>query len=156
ALGLSVFLSTNAGQSCPGGSGASCNAQAPPVGPGGQPVTDEYYLVHRSLGENGSVTARVTSLTSAPPAPGAPAAPGGGPPEPWAKAGIIVTASTAPSSSYAAVMVTADHGVRLQYDYTHDIAGPAASVSSASPEWLRLTRAGDTIAAYASSDGSTW
>ncbi|MGH3273981.1 MAG: ABC transporter permease subunit [Streptosporangiaceae bacterium] len=159
ALGLSVFLSTSAGQSCPGGAGASCNGQAPPTGPGGEPVTDSYYLVHQSMGEIGSITARVTSLANVPSGTGG--IPGGigptvGTIEPWAKAGIIVTASTAQGSSYAAVMVTADYGVRLQYDYTHDIAGPAASVTATSPEWLRLTRSGDTVTAYASSDDVHW
>jgi hypothetical protein len=54
------------------------------------------------------------------------------------------------------MMVTASHGVRMQYDYTHDIAGPDASVSAASPEWLRLTRSGDTVTGYASGDGMHW
>jgi hypothetical protein len=146
ALGLSVFLSSN-GQSCPG----SCASQAPPTGPDGEPVTDSYYLVHQSMGERGSITARVTSLTSVSFDPPATATI-----EPWAKAGIIITASTAQGSSYAAVMVTAGYGVRLQYDYTHDIAGPPATVSAASPEWLRLTRSGDTVTGYASRDGTHW
>ena len=154
ALGLSVFLSSSAGQSCPGNqSRLSCSGQAPPIGPGGEPVTDAYYLVHQSMGENGSITARVTSLTNVPIDFAGLTV---GTIDPWAKAGIIITASTAQGSSYATVMVTADHGVRLQYDYTHDIAGPAASVSAASPEWLRLNRSGDTVTAYGSSDGAHW
>jgi regulation of enolase protein 1 (concanavalin A-like superfamily) len=153
-LALSVFLSSSAGQSCPGNlSRPSCNGQAPPTGPGGEPVTDAYYLVHQSMGENGSITARVTSLTNVPEDFAGLTV---GTIEPWAKAGIIITASTAQGSSYVAVMVTADHGVRLQYDYTRDIAGPAASVSAVSPEWLRLNRSGDTVRAYASSDGTHW
>ena len=44
---------------------------------------------------------------------------------PWAKAGIIIKASTKPGSAYAAVMATPAHGVRMQYDYTHDIGRPA-------------------------------
>ena len=147
ALGFSVFLSSN-GQSCPG----NCKVPAP-TGPGGETVTDAYYLVHQSMGESGSITARVTALTNVPiNFLGFTV----GTIEPWAKAGIIITASTAQGSSYAAVMVTADHGVRLQYNYSHDIAGPAAFVSAASPEWLRLSRSGDTVTAYASSDGVRW
>jgi ABC-type transport system involved in multi-copper enzyme maturation permease subunit/regulation of enolase protein 1 (concanavalin A-like superfamily) len=105
------------------------------------------------MGEHGSITARVTSLTDV---PGDFAGLSVDTIDPWAKAGIIITASTAQGSSYAAVMVTADHGVRLQYDYTHDIAGPAASVSAVSPQWLRLSRSGDTVTALASSDGRRW
>jgi hypothetical protein len=72
---------------------------------------------------------------------------------PWAKAGLIVKDGTHPGSAYAAVMVTGDHGVRMQYDYTHDVAG---SVSARVPRWLRLTRSGDIVTAAESADGTAW
>jgi ABC-type transport system involved in multi-copper enzyme maturation permease subunit len=89
----------------------------------------------------------VTSLTG-----------GGGPAglQPWSKAGIIVKASTRPGSAYAAMMVTAGDGMRMQYDYTGDIAGRPGPVSPASPGWLRLTRSGDTLTGYESADGTHW
>ena len=43
---------------------------------------------------------------------------------PWAKAGIIIKASTTQGSAYAAMMVTGGHGVQMQYDYTGDRARP--------------------------------
>ncbi len=43
--------------------------------------------------------------------------------EPWTKAGIIIKENADQGSPYAAVMVTGSHGVRMQYDYTHDTAG---------------------------------
>src|SRR6202035_2354377 len=76
--------------------------------------------------------------------------------QPWSKAGIIVKASTKQGSGYAAMMVTGSHGVRMQYDYTHDTPGLAGAVSAASPRWLRLTRSGDTLTGYDSADGSHW
>ena len=75
---------------------------------------------------------------------------------PWAKAGIIVTASTRPGATYAAMMVTQSHGVRMQYDYTGDTAGPPGAVSGATPRWLRLARAGTTVTGYDSADGVHW
>jgi hypothetical protein len=127
------------------------------IGPGGEAVTDDFYLVHQSLAGNGSVTARVTSLTGS-------VLPGQVPrgvtpprgPQPWAKAGIIVKASTRPGSAYAAVLATPGHGVRMQWNYTGDTAGLPGAVSAASPRWLRLTRSGDTITGYDSADGSHW
>jgi regulation of enolase protein 1 (concanavalin A-like superfamily)/ABC-type transport system involved in multi-copper enzyme maturation permease subunit len=116
---------------------------AAPLGPGGEAVTDNFYFVRQPLAGDGSVTARVTSLA-------------GAGQQPWAKAGLIIKASTRPGSAYAAMMVTAGHGVRMQYDYTGDVAGPAGEVSAASPRWLRLTRAGDTITGYESADGTRW
>jgi hypothetical protein len=132
------------------------NAGAGPttaIGPGGEAVTDDFYFVHQPLAGNGSITVRVTSLHTELPLPAGP------PPHiavPWAKAGIIIKASTKPGSAYAAVMTTAGHGVRMQYDYTHDTAGLSGTVSAASPRWLRLTRSGGTITGYDSADGKRW
>ena len=75
---------------------------------------------------------------------------------PWAKAGIIIKASTKQGSAYAAMMVTGSHGVRMQYDYTHDIAGLRARSRRGRRAWLRLTRSGDAISGYDSADGRNW
>jgi hypothetical protein len=128
------------------------------IGPGGEGVTDNFYFVHQPLAGNGSITVRVTGLTDTEQQPGrranttinVPTA------QPWAKAGIIIKDGTRPGSAYAAIMVTPGHGVRMQYNYTHDTAGLAGAVSAASPRWLRLTRSGDTITGYDSADGKHW
>jgi ABC-type transport system involved in multi-copper enzyme maturation permease subunit len=139
------------------GQQGSCNVAgcAGPVGPGGEEVSDSFYFVHQSLAGNGSITVRVTSLTGQVPAlnAGAGTQPGL---VPWAKAGIIVKAGTAPGSAYAAMMVTGSHGVRLQYDFTQDVPGLSGAVSAATPRWLRLTRSGDTVTGYDSADGVRW
>jgi len=159
---------TGSGPSSPGQGppGAGCHAGHPPVaiGPGGQPVVDAYYLVHQPLIGDGSVTARVTSFTgvTATATGGRVAVGSGGLTnphaglQPWAKAGVLITPSTAQGAAYAAVMVTGSRGVRMQDDYTHDVAGGPAAVSAAAPRWLRLTRTGDTITGYQSADGMTW
>src|SRR5712691_5768711 len=126
------------------GSMSSCNGQPchfqHPAGPGGEAVTDTFYFVHRALASHGSITARVTSLTGLLPTatsgrvragqrPGSGMRPGL---EPWSKGGLIIKASTAQGSAYAAIMVTGGHGVRMQYDYTQDIAGPPGRPTPAS------------------------
>jgi ABC-type transport system involved in multi-copper enzyme maturation permease subunit len=132
-----------------------------PVGPGGEAVTDSFSFVHQPLDGDGSITVRVTSLAGANQGvQGAAGSPGpaltAAAVQPWAKAGIIIKANTSQGSAYAAIMVTGKHGVRMQYNYTGDIAGPAATVSTTSPQWLRLTRAGSTVTGYASKDGARW
>jgi ABC-type transport system involved in multi-copper enzyme maturation permease subunit len=132
-----------------GGGQGSCygNSCAQPLGPGGEAVSDSFYFVHQGLTGNGSITARVTSLTST-------ASPGRNPQRvlvPWAKGGIILKASLRQGSAYAAIMVTGSHGVRMQDDFTGDIAGPATGDG-----WLRLTRNGPVITGYASPDGVRW
>ena len=83
---------------------------------------DQFYFVRQPLAGDGSITVRVTSLT------------GLGREEingqlagsllvPWSKAGIIIKDGTGQGSAYAAMMVTGGHGVRMQWNYTHDTPG---------------------------------
>jgi ABC-type transport system involved in multi-copper enzyme maturation permease subunit len=134
-----------------------------PLGPGGEAVNDAFYFVHQPLAGNGSITARVTSLTGlVQSGSGRVKAGQGGQQQmtpgfqPWSKAGIIIKASTSQGSAYAAMMVTGSHGVRMQYDFTQDTPGLTGPVSAASPRWLRLTRTGDTVTGYDSADGTHW
>jgi ABC-type transport system involved in multi-copper enzyme maturation permease subunit len=167
-IGLGLFAAGASSSSCQSASGASgaparsgqaCGGTSYPVGPGGEAVTDSFYFVRQPLAGNGSITVRITSLTGLLPSLN-PAAQG--PIDtrpglvPWAKAGLIVKVGTTPGSAYAAMMVTADHGVRLQDNYTSDTAGQPGAVSPASPRWLRLTRSGDTITGYDSAAGTHW
>lgn len=142
---------------------------AVPVGPGGEAVSDTYMFVHQVLVGDGTLTARVTSLsgalTSLSPTPGSTfsQSPKNGPDSqlepglaPWAKAGIILEPDTNQGTAYAAVMVTGAHGIRMQYDYTHDNPGLPGHVGPSSPRWLRLTRDGDSITGSDSADGTHW
>jgi ABC-type transport system involved in multi-copper enzyme maturation permease subunit len=121
------------------------------IGPGGEGVNDSFYFVHQQLQGDGSITVPLTGLTGLTDM---------GPTEqrpevqPWAKAGIIVKENLTPGSPYAAIMMTGEHGVRWQYNYTGDKAGSAAVPGTAT--WLRLVRAGNTVTGYESPDGSAW
>jgi ABC-type transport system involved in multi-copper enzyme maturation permease subunit len=146
SLATHSFCAAPSGQACPG----------PTVGPGGEPVDDNYYFVHQPLTGNGSITARVTSMAGLITYPAShPNAIVAGV-EPWAKAGVLIEQGTRQGTAYAAVMVTGGHGVRMQYNYTHDLAGLPGRVSPVSPRWLRLTRSGDTLTGYQSADGRHW
>lgn len=127
-----------------------------PIGPGGEAVTDNFYFVHKGLTGDGSITVRVGPLAGSRFPPGGEVqagqqrTPTASDPQPWAKAGLIVKENTEQGSAYAAIMVTGGHGVRMQYNYTGDIAGPASA------GWLRLTRTGQTLTGYSSTDGAAW
>jgi hypothetical protein len=131
-----------------------------PTGPGGDGVADIYEFVHHTLTGKGTITARITSLTGRTATTQADvqgslssSRPGLAP---WAKAGLLLTPSTRQGSAYAAVMATGSHGIRFQYDYTHDAGGPVGGVTKATPQWVRLARSGDTITGYTSTDGTRW
>ncbi|WP_030621773.1 ABC transporter permease subunit [Streptomyces fulvoviolaceus] len=129
-----------------GASGSSTSGNVEPtLAPDGTVVRDSFHFTHRELTGDGTVTVRVTALESA----------DGRALEPWAKAGLIVKESLEPGAPYAAVLATPGHGVRTQWNFTHDTAGGASDLATA-PTWLRLTRAGDRVTAYESADGRTW
>ena len=144
--GLGLFTAGGASSSCqasgggPVHSGAACRLGFA-LGPAGEPVNDSFYFVHQPLTGNGTITVRLTSMTgllppSTPPPTSRPidrdTRPGV---EPWAKAGIIIKRSLTHGSPYAAMMVAADNGVRMQWNYTGDT--PACPARSG-----RRTRAG--------------
>jgi ABC-type transport system involved in multi-copper enzyme maturation permease subunit len=164
-IALASIATSNDPETCVHG---VCQVESSDIatGPEGGAVTDSFYFVHQPLAGNGSLTAAISSLHGTGPLP---VIPHGGskhhpvqipglPPatQPWAKAGILIKAGTRPGSPYAAIMLTAGHGVRMQYDFTHDIAGPPAVPSAAAPRWLRLARSGDTVTGYSSADGRHW
>jgi ABC-type transport system involved in multi-copper enzyme maturation permease subunit len=163
--GIGILVAAgSAGQSCQSigsrGSSSGCgSAPALPLGPDGEPVVDNFYFVRQPLAGNGSLTVRLTSLTSLLPPAGqglgaTPSQPGT---VPWAKAGIIMSATgLSTPQAYAAMLATGANGVRMQWNYTGDTAGLPGAVSAGSPRWLRLTRDGDTITGYDSADGVHW
>jgi ABC-type transport system involved in multi-copper enzyme maturation permease subunit len=140
----------------------SCVAghQYVPTGPGGEAVADTYELVAKPLIGGGTITARITSLAGriwAGPANEAPSLANTQPGlTSWAKAGLLITSDAKQGSAYAALMATGGHGIRFQYDYIHDQAGLPGSISGSAPRWLRMTRNGDTVIGYDSSDGTNW
>jgi ABC-type transport system involved in multi-copper enzyme maturation permease subunit len=144
------------------GTGTSCQSGHPfvPTGPDGQAVADSYQYFGHSLTGDGTLTVQITSLTgliSTNPPDAAPSLTASRPGlATWAKAGILLTPTTKQGAPYAAVMATGSHGLRFQFDYTHDQGGQPGTITSASPRWLRLTRTGDAITGYDSSNGTTW
>ncbi|MCM3886862.1 ABC transporter permease subunit [Frankia sp. R82] len=163
AFGLVPGMRGSCGKTGPG---SECRL---PVGPGGQEVSDSYTYFHQPLSGDGTITVRVGALTGL--------LPGDDPNQPrhglapWTKAGLLLRAGTVQGSSYAAVTTTGAHGTRLQYDYTHDLAGQpggpgqpdtsdaaggSSGTGSAGPRWLRLARTGDTIRGAESPDGVRW
>lgn len=156
-VGLGLLFASGSYSSCSKGPvEVPCPALTP--GPGGEAVRDRFYFVSQDLNGDGAITARVTSMS------GQIRVPDGTPGVrsvvsgvvPWAKAGLMVKDGTRQGASYAAVMVTGSHGVRMQHDFTEDVAGRPEGVSQGAPRWLRLTRAGETITGEESRDGKQW
>ncbi len=141
---------SSGGASGPSRSGSGCAAMFP-AGPGGELVADNPFFVHQPVTGDGGITVRLTAMTGQIPSQADPHGLA-----PWAKAGVIIKENLNQGSPYAAMMVTGDHGVRMQWNYTGDTPGLSGAVGVANPRWLRLTRSGDVITGYDSADGTHW
>ncbi|MCT2589956.1 DUF1349 domain-containing protein [Streptomyces sp. N2-109] len=102
---------------------------------------DRGHLVHRPLTGDGTLVARVTAQKNS---------------DPWAKAGLMLKESNQTGASYAAVVRTPDHGVRMQTGFSGDTTGTARGADAPLPRWLKLTRAGDSVTGHVSADGADW
>ena len=124
------------------GSGSSFN-----VNGGGSDIfgtSDKFYYLSLSYAGDARLIARVASQDRT---------------DPWAKAGVMVRASSSAGSANAFMAVTPLNGLPWQTRSTD--GGSTGSNGSGTanftaPHWLRLTRSGNTFTCHRSTDGVTW
>jgi outer membrane protein assembly factor BamB len=106
-------------------------------------TSDQFRFVAQTLPGDGTVSARLTSLSNT---------------NAWTKAGLMLRADTTAGAAYYAVMLTPSNGLIVQYRAASGavtnqpvlLSGPAA------PLYLSVTRTGTTFSASTSPDGVTW
>jgi regulation of enolase protein 1 (concanavalin A-like superfamily) len=106
-------------------------------------TADQFHFAYKQLSGNGSITARVVSLTNT---------------DPWAKAGVMIRQSLEPGSQYAMVVVTPNNGVVFQYRLNADGTSTQAAQQTGitAPQWLKLSRSGNDFTAEYSANGTNW
>jgi regulation of enolase protein 1 (concanavalin A-like superfamily) len=124
------------------GSGASFT-----VNGGGTDIwgaSDQFRFLSQSLAGDARLTARVTAVDRT---------------DPWAKAGVMVRASSAAAAANAFLAVTPLNGINWQVRETDGATTTGNNAGTAhftAPHWLRLTRAGNTFTCHHSNDGISW
>jgi len=112
-------------------------------------TADQFHFVAAPMSADGTISAQVVSQSNT---------------SAWAKAGVMMRASTDPGSPYYAVLVTPSNGIAVQWRSTQGGASSQQLVAGIAPAWLRVARWTDTSAspaityytAMTSSDGTTW
>jgi hypothetical protein len=109
--------------------------------------SDQFHYVYMTLNGDGEISARVVS--------------NGTGSNTWAKGGVMIRQSTAPDSKQMLMGMTGGDGGGIAFQGRFADAGAASSslhgdVIAAPPYWVKLTREGNMITAYASADGETW
>jgi len=105
-------------------------------------TADQFHFAYKRLSGVGSITARVVSITNT---------------DPWAKAGVMIRESLEPGSVNVAMLVTPDNGVNFQYRTdTNSGSEQVTQADIVAPQWVRLSRSGNTFTGEYSVNGSNW
>jgi len=134
------------GQVTPGPGGQSLSGSTWTVTGGGSDIwglSDSFHYVWQTMEGDGTVSAEVTSQTAS---------------DPWAKAGVMIRASTDPGDAYYAVYVTPGNGVVVQSRDAEGDNSVQEAITGAPqlPIYLQITRSGTTFTAATSADGINW
>jgi regulation of enolase protein 1 (concanavalin A-like superfamily) len=105
-------------------------------------TADEFHFAYKQLSGVGSITARVVSITNT---------------DVWAKAGVMIRESLEPGSTHVMMVVTPGQGVSFQRRITTDAGSEETTQTDiTAPQWVRLTRTGNTFTGEYSANGSNW
>jgi len=105
-------------------------------------TTDAFHYVYLSLSGDGQITARVVSMTNT---------------NAWARAGVMIRETLTATSKHAMIVVTPSNGISFQRrTSTGGTSTATAGSAVTAPYWVKLTRVGNTLTGYESSNGSTW
>ncbi|MEN6427371.1 MAG: LamG-like jellyroll fold domain-containing protein [Phycisphaerales bacterium] len=108
-------------------------------------TSDNFRFVYKRLSGNGSISAKVLSIT------------GGS--TTWAKAGVMVRESLDPASSYALMHPTPDGRRAFQNRPSSGASAVSAHSNTGAvtlPVWVKVERQGNQVTAYYSQNGTTW
>jgi regulation of enolase protein 1 (concanavalin A-like superfamily) len=105
-------------------------------------TADAFHFVYQPLDGDGTIVARVASIQNT---------------AAWAKAGVMIRTSLSAGSAQAFMLASAGKGTAFQRRLSTGASSASTTGSaSAPPRWVKLTRSGNTITAFESSNGSTW
>jgi regulation of enolase protein 1 (concanavalin A-like superfamily) len=103
---------------------------------------DELHFSYRTLTGDGSITARVASLTHS---------------NSWAKAAVMIRAGLGTGASEVSLVVSVGNGLAfLRRTTTGGSTAYTSAGTGAAPQWVRLTRSGNSVSAHRSADGTSW
>ena len=140
----SGWYSTDIGAVAIGGSATATSGTFTLQGSGADiwGTADAFRFVYQPLSGDGSVVARVSSLTNT---------------DSWTKAGVMIRAGLTAGSAHGSMFVSAAKGLVFQRrTATGGISTSTAGGSSTAPYWVRISRSGSTVTAEVSSDGAIW
>ena len=104
-------------------------------------TADSFRLISEPLASDGTVSARIDSQSNT---------------SAWAKAGVMMRATSDPGSPYFAVFMTPANGIAVQWRTAQGGSSSQVAMAGTPPAWFEVSRSGGTFTGYTSVDGLTW
>jgi len=105
-------------------------------------TADEFHFAYKQFYGEGSIAAKVLSVSET---------------DVWAKAGVMIRQSLDPGSVNVAMVVTPSSGVSFQYRAAVGAGTEEITETDIrAPQWVRLTRTGNTFIGQYSANGTIW
>jgi regulation of enolase protein 1 (concanavalin A-like superfamily) len=105
-------------------------------------TSDEFHFAYKQLSGNGSITAKVLSLTNT---------------NTWAQAGVMMRETLDAGSKHVTMVVTPGQGTSFRRRLNPNASGVRDQTTGiTAPYWVKLTRSGNIFKAERSADGKTW
>ncbi len=105
-------------------------------------TSDAFHFAWQPLTGDGTIVARVASIEGV---------------QAWTKMGVMIRASTSAGAAHAFMLVSIGKGLAYQRrTTTGGMSTSTAGGAGTAPRWVRLTRKGAMIAAYVSTNGTSW
>ncbi len=105
-------------------------------------TADAFHFAYRPLSGDGTIIARVASIDGA---------------AAWTKAGVMIRTGTDAGSAHAFMLVSTGKGLAFQRRKSNGVSSVHTSGGAGTaPRWVKLTRAGNVISAYSSTNGTGW
>ncbi|MCB0854812.1 MAG: fibronectin type III domain-containing protein, partial [Bacteroidetes bacterium] len=104
-------------------------------------TADGFYFVYQSLPADGEITARILSFAGT---------------DNGAQGGLMIREGLDPGSRHGSMLFVQDNSLDFKRRASTNGSSNANSTSATAPIWVRLTRIGEKIRGYYSSDGNNW
>jgi regulation of enolase protein 1 (concanavalin A-like superfamily) len=105
-------------------------------------TSDQFRFVYQPIDGDGQIVARVSNVQNQ---------------DPWSKAGVMIRQDLTGNSPEAMAAVTPSMGTVSQWRATRGgSSGSITGTAALAPEWVRVSRSGNSLSAYYSANGTTW
>jgi len=105
-------------------------------------TSDQFRFVYQPIDGDGQIVARVSNVQNQ---------------DAWSKAAVMIRQDLTGNSPHAMAAVTPSMGTVFQWRATRGgSSGSLTGTAALAPEWVRVSRSGNSLSAYYSADGITW